>query len=408
MPELASGIHSRSKGIPVNSYNFDEIISRRGTGSEKWDVADNELPMWVADMDFRTAPEIIEALERRVQHGIFGYTGVTPDWYAAYQNWWKTQHGFEIRREWLIFTTGVVPAISSLVRRLSLPAEKVLVQTPVYNIFFNSIVNNGRVPLESPLTDNNGRYEMDFGQMERDLADPQTTLMLLCNPQNPGGRVWNAQELGEVARLAKKNGVTVVSDEIHCDLTRPGVQYTPFASVSEEAAQISVTCISPSKAFNLAGLHSAAVFVPNGNLRNRVSRGLNNDEAAEPNAFAICGAVAALKEGGPWLSALREYLEQNYRTARRFILDNLPQLQPFDEDATYLLWTDARKLPAGGASLAPFIRKETGLYISGGAQYGKAGEGFVRINFACPAVRLNDGLNRLAAGVKAYEKTYGN
>ena len=390
----------------MSSYNFDEIISRRGTGSEKWDVAENELPMWVADMDFRTAPEIIEALERRVQHGIFGYTGVTPDWYAAYQNWWKTQHGFEIRREWLIFTTGVVPAISSLVRRLTLPAEKVLIQTPVYNIFFNSIVNNGRVPLESPLTPKNGRYEIDFGQLEHDLADPQTTLMLLCNPQNPGGRAWRANELCEIARLAKKYGVTVISDEIHCDLTRPGVQYIPFAAVSDEAAQSSVTCISPSKAFNLAGLHSAAVFVPNGNLRNRVSRGLNNDEVAEPNAFAICGAVAALKEGGPWLSALREYLEQNYRTARRFIRENLPQLQPFDEDATYLLWTDARKLPRNGTGLAPFIRKETGLYISGGSQYGKAGEGFVRLNFACPAARLTDGLNRLAAGVKAYEKTY--
>ncbi|HCW22359.1 MAG TPA: cystathionine beta-lyase [Lachnospiraceae bacterium] len=384
--------------------DFDTIIDRRNTGSEKWDVKENELPMWVADMDFETAPEIIEALQKRVSHGVFGYTGITDDWYDAYISWWRRRHSLEIQRESLIFTTGVVPAISSLVRKLTTPAEKVLVQTPVYNIFFNSILNNGRVPLESPLILRNNRYEMDFERLEQDLSDPQTTLMLLCNPQNPGGRVWTKVELQEVARLCKKHGVTVLSDEIHCDLARCGVSYVPFASVSDTAASISVTCVSPSKAFNLAGLHSAAVIVPDEHLRNRVNRALNTDEVAEPNAFAICGAAAAWNEGEAWLDELRAYLDENDRTARAFLAENLPEVTAIGEDATYLLWIDTRDLPEHGRGLAAFLRDCNGLYLSDGAQYGKAGQGFVRLNFACPRPVLMDGLARFRDGVRAFER----
>ena len=264
-------------------YDFDKITDRSGTNSEKWNVSANELPMWVADMDFEAAPAIISALEKRLKNGVFGYSYIPDEWYAAYIDWWKRRHDFEIKKEWLIFATGVIPALSSIIRKLTTPAEKVLIQTPVYNIFFNSIRNNGRVPLESPLILKDGRYEIDFEQLEKDLSDPQTSLMLLCNPQNPGGRIWTRDELIKIADLCKKYDVRVVADEIHCDIVAPGHEYIPFASVSDTASEISVTCISASKAFNIAGLQSAAVFAENKSIRHKVWRGLNTDEVAEPN-----------------------------------------------------------------------------------------------------------------------------
>ncbi|MEE1114991.1 MAG: MalY/PatB family protein [Eubacterium sp.] len=395
---------TEKKKITDKSFDFDTVYDRRGWGSEKWDVQPGELPMWVADMDFRTAPAIIDALRRRTEHGIFGYTGISDEWYEAYINWWKTRHHFEMQKEWLIFTTGVVPALSSLVRRLTNPAEKVLVMTPIYNIFFNSIVNNGRVPLECPLRLVDGTFSLDFAQLEKDLADPQTTLLLFCNPQNPGGHIWSKEELTRIAELCADNGVRVVSDEIHCDIVREGKEYVPFASVSETAARISVSCMSPSKAFNTAGIHSAAVCVPDLHLRNRVSRGLNNDEVAEPNVFAISAAIAAYTEGGEWLDALNRYIDDNLKTAVKFIREEIPELVPIPGDATYLLWVDIRKLPHGGKNFAAFLRKRTGLYISAGRQYGEAGEGFVRINAACPRSVLQDGLNRLQEGVLMFQR----
>ena len=234
-------------------YDFDTPINRKNTNSLKWDVKENELPMWVADMDFATAPEIREAIEKRASHGIFGYTVIPDEWYGAYIGWWKTRHSLEIKEDQLIFCTGVIPAISTAVRKLTTPAEKVLIQTPVYNIFFNSILNNGRVVLENPLKYTGGNYEMDFDDLERKLSDPQTTLMLLCNPQNPGGKIWDKATLERVGELCYENNVTVLSDEIHCDLIDPGKNYVPFASVSEKCRENSITCIAPTKAFNLAG-----------------------------------------------------------------------------------------------------------------------------------------------------------
>lgn len=383
------------------AYDFDEIVDRRGSHSDKWDVKPGELPMWIADMDFRTAPEIREALSRRVEHGVFGYSIVPNEWYDAYISWWKTRYGFTIQKEWLIFSTGVVPAISSLVRKLTTPAEKVVLLTPVYNIFFNSILNNGRVPLESPLLLTAKGYEIDWDDVERKLSDPQATLMLLCNPQNPGGRVWTKKELSRLAELCQRYGVTVVSDEIHCDLTDPGVTYVPFASVSESAKSISVTCVSPSKSFNVAGIHSAAVFVPNANLRHKVWRGLNTDEVAEPNSFAVEMAVAAYTKGAPWLDALREYLYANKQLVCQYVAAHIPQLKIIPENATYLVWIDVRALPHGGKGFAEFLRKTTGLYLSDGPQYGKGGEGFVRMNVACPRAVVQEGLARLEKGVKA-------
>jgi len=401
-PKLEGGVKVHIE----HSFNFDKEINRRNTNAEKWKVEENELPMWVADMDFEAAPVIRKALETRFKHGVFGYSGITDDWYQAYIGWWKHRHNFTLQKDWLIFTTGVVPAISSMVRKLTTPAEKVLIQTPVYNIFFNSILNNGRVALESPLVLKNNRYEMDFKQLEKDLSDSQTTLMILCNPQNPGGRIWTKEELIKVAELCKKHGVTVISDEVHCDLTVGGKKYVPFASVSETTREISITCMSPGKAFNIAGLHTAAVSVPNEILRNKVNRGLNTDEVAEPNAFAIEAAVAAYSGGAEWLDALNGYLDESRKIVLDFIAGEIPEIKVIEKEATYLFWIDVRGLKNAGKGFAKELRLTTGLYLTDGRAYGKAGEGFVRMNIACTKKNLKDGLERLKTGVRLWEDSH--
>ncbi len=383
------------------TYNFDKQINRRNTNSLKWNVGENELPMWVADMDFETAPEICEAIASRAAHGVFGYTDIPDEWYAAYINWWKERHQYSIQEEWLIFCTGVVPAISSIVRKLTTPAEKVLIQTPVYNIFFNSILNNGRQVLESPLVYENGEYGIDFADLEEKLADPQTTLMILCNPHNPVGKIWNRETLAQVGELCKKHHVVVISDEIHCDITAPGCTYIPFASVSEICRDNSITCIAPTKAFNLAGLQTAAVSVPNEVLRHKVWRGLNTDEVAEPNAFAVDAAVAAFTKGAAWLDELCGYIQINKDTAADYIANNIPQIRVVPSQATYLLWLDCSALTENSEELAAFIREKTGLFLSDGVRYGAHGNRFLRLNVACPLETVTDGLERLKRGIMA-------
>ena len=386
-------------------YQFDKMTNRRGTGSLKWDVPERELPMWVADMDFETAPAITEELIRRAEHGIFGYSVVTEDWYAAYQNWWKRRHHLEIEKDWLIFCTGVVPAISSIVRKLTTPAENVLVQTPVYNIFFNSIYNNGRNILESPLCYDGEKYEIDFADLEEKLANPQTTMMILCNPHNPVGKIWDRETLKQIGDLCAKYHVIVVSDEIHCDLTDPGFEYVPFASVSETCREISVTCMAPTKTFSIPGIQTAAVMVPNPVLRHKVNRGLNTDEVAEPNVFAIGAAVAAFDKGEDWLEELRVYLRDNKQLVRDFIREKIPRIKVVPSQATYLLWLDCSRITDDTKTFARFLREQTGLYVSAGAQYGGDGNKFLRMNVACPRATLEDGLTRLQQGVFAYRKT---
>ena len=385
-------------------YDFDTKTDRRNSNSLKWDVLENELPMWVADMDFQTAPEIREAICSRAEHGIFGYTILPDAWYEAYQYWWQQYHEFRIEKEWLIFCTGVVPAISSAVRKLTTPGENVLVQTPVYNIFFNSIVNNGRNVVESPLGFDHGKYFIDFDRLEQDLSDPQTTMMILCNPHNPVGKIWEKKTLGRIGELCARYHVTVFSDEIHCDLTAPGLTYTPFASVSETCRRISITALAPTKTFNLAGLQTAAVVVPDEVLRHKMWRALNTDEVAEPNAFAVDAAVAAFTKGKPWLDELREYLRANKEFVKKYIEKELPSLSVVSLDATYLLWIDCGKLAGTSSEFAGFLRKETGLYLSEGKEYGGNGDLFVRMNIACPREVVQDGMERLRRGVEEYEK----
>lgn len=383
-------------------YDFDSPTDRRRTYSLKWEVAENELPMWVADMDFPAAPEITRAISERAAHGVFGYTNVPDEWYAAYTGWWKERHGFEIKRDWLMFCTGVVPAISSIVRKLTTVGENVLVQTPVYNIFFNSIANNGRNVLENPLIYENGSYRIDFADLEAKLSDPQTSLMLLCNPQNPGGMLWDRETLERIGGLCRKYHVVVLSDEIHCDLVSPGREYIPFASVSEDCMLNSVTCIAPTKAFNLAGLQTAAVYAADETLRHKVWRGLNTDECAEPNVFAVTAAIAAFTQGGDWLDQLRGYIAENRRTTEAFLAEKLPQVRMAHSDATYLFWLDCSEITDSSRQLADFIRQKTGLYLSAGEQYRGNGRYFLRLNAACPRAVLLDGLERLRQGVLAF------
>ncbi len=380
-------------------YDFDLQIDRRNTNSLKWDVAEYELPMWVADMDFQTAPEVLSAIKKRVEHGIFGYSIVPEEWNQAIMSWWRERHNFQIQKEWLIFCTGVVPAISSTVRKLTTVGENILIQTPVYNIFFNSIINNGRHVLESPLSYDGEVYHIDFKELEEKLAEPQTTMMILCNPHNPIGKIWDRETLERIGELCWKHHVLVISDEIHCDLTVPEHDYIPFASVSEKCKENSITCIAPTKAFNIAGLQTAAVIIPNETLRHKVNRALNTDEVAEPNAFAIEATVAAFREGEAWLDELREYIQENKKYVNDFLKKELPELKSVPSEATYLLWIDCSNILENATELSKILRETTGLYLSAGNQYGGNGGQFLRMNIACPREVLKDGLKRLKRGI---------
>ena len=385
-------------------YDFDTLTERKSTYASKWEIPEGMLPMWIADMDFKCAPEIVEALRKRVDNEIFGYTEVPDVWYDAYINWWHNRHRLNIKKEYLVFCTGVVPALSSAVRKLTTPGENVLIQTPVYNIFFNSIINNGRNPLDVPLHLEDGVYSVDWENLEKGLSDPQTTLFILCNPQNPGGIIWDKETLARIGELCYKYNVTVISDEIHCDIMNPGESYVPFASVSDLCANISITCIAPSKCFNLAGLQSAAVMVPNENLRHKIWRQLNTDEVAEPNAFAIDSTVAAFTKGENWLNAMNEYVYENKKVVADFVRVNITSIKMIPSKATYLLWFDCRDITDLSDKLADYLKEKSGLFLSTGSIYGKGGEGFLRMNVACPRSVVLDGLNRLKEGIDSWNK----
>ncbi len=386
-------------------YDFDKVIDRRNSDSLKWDVGENELPMWVADMDFETAPSIIEAIKTRASHGIFGYSEVPDEWYDAYINWWKSRHGFEIEKDWIVYCTGAIPAVSSSVRKLSSPAEKVLIQSPVYNMFYNSILNNGRVPIDSPLGYNKetGEFYIDFEDLEAKLSDPQTTLMILCNPHNPVGKIYSREELAHIGELCAKHHVIVISDEIHCDIVAPGKHYTPFAAASDICRDISVTSIAPTKCFNIAGIQTSAIVIPNEGIRNRVVRAINTDEVAEQNTFSVTTAVAAFTGGGDWLDSLMEYIDANRHYCEEYVEKNIPDIRLIKAEATYLLWVDCSDVTDNSLELEQFIRAKTGLYVCPGTIYGGDGKYFLRINIACPRSLCEDGMSRLKAGIEAYK-----
>jgi len=381
---------------------FDKLTDRRGSGSLKWDVAGDELPMWVADMDFRTAPSVIRAVQRIADAGIYGYATVPDSFGRSIADWWRRRHDVEFDPGTIAFATGVVPAISSIVRSVTNVGDNVLIQPPVYNIFTNSIVNNARHVVTNDLAFDGDRYAIDFDDLEHKLADPQTTMMILCNPQNPVGAAWTRQDLVRIGEFAAVHDVVVLSDEVHCDLTVPGATYTPFAAASPDAARRTITCVAPSKAFNLAGLHSAGVIIPNPELRARVVRGLNTDEVAEPNAFAIDATIAAFTHGEAWLEKLVPYLQRNRERTATFLEAEAPQLRLIEAQATYLAWIDGSALFNDSTEFCRFLREETGLILSAGTDYGAPGRRFLRMNLACPVARLEDGLARLARGAARY------
>lgn len=392
------------KAVRVMPFDFETVIDRRHTNSAKWNVQPGELPMWIADMDFQTAPAITAALKKRAAFGVFGYEEIPTAYYEAVADWWATEHHFRPQVDWLMFCTGVVPAISSIVCKMTTPGDNILVQAPVYNIFYHSIENNGRHTLSSDLVEQDGQYQIDFKDLEQKLADPLTTMMILCNPQNPIGIVWSREILQRLGELALKHHVLVLADEIHCDLTLNGHDYTPFSSLSAPVAANSISCVSPSKTFNVAALHAATLIMPDQTIRERVSRGVNNDELAEPNSFAIPGSLAAYQEGHAWVAALRTKIAANQRQLQQFIAAELPSVKVIEAQATYLIWLDISAVATDANDLATFIRAKTGLFLSAGDVYRGNGSHFLRINIACPTAELTDGLQRLQAGIDAYQQ----
>lgn len=403
-------------------YDFDKITDRRNSGCYKWDEAgmDDIIPMWVADMDFPTAPCIIEALQKRVAHGVFGYTLVPDAYYEAIINWFQRRYSWTIQRDWIQYTSGVVPAISVIVKAMCEPGEKVIVQTPVYNCFFSSIRNNGCEALYAPLkrktapvpgafpsgteTPSGGlfTYEMDFAALEAQASDPKAKLLILCNPHNPAGRVWTKDELLRVNEICQRHGVLVVSDEIHNELCLDGRKYVPFASVSEECQRNSITCTSPSKSFNTAGLQIANIICSDASIREKIDRAININEVCDVNPFGVAGLMAAYNEGEEWLSALCAYLTENYKALANFFAEHLPQLPISLLEGTYLVWVDISALNTDADTLVDRLLHEAKVQLNSGTMYDPIeGKRFVRINIACPRQQMMEGLRRLAQFIKA-------
>lgn len=385
-------------------YDFSRPTDRHGTDSYKWDSAPETdiIPLWVADMDFETFPGITEALQRRVAHGIFGYTRVPEAYYEAVCNWFGKRHGWHINREDIIYTSGVVPAVSAVIKALTLPGDQVIVQGPVYNCFFSSIRNNGCETVSNSLIYNKEelRYEIDFDDLERKLAHERARLMLLCNPHNPGGRVWTRDELTRVAELCHKYGVRVVSDEIHCELTLYDNEYVPFGSLPDELSHGSITCCSPSKAFNTAGLQIANIICRDAEVRNRIDRAININEVCDVNPFGVIALQAAYSdEGYEWLTQLRAYISSNYDLLRERFARELPKCKVMRMEGTYLAWIDCSELHISSDEIEEMLMHENKVWVNAGSMYGTEGAAFIRINMACTSELLNEGITRIVNGL---------
>lgn len=388
----------------MKKFDFETAPDRRNTDSIKWNVEPGQLPMWIADMDFKTAPTIIEAMKKKIELQAFGYEWPGKDYFDAVKKWYKEEHHVSIENDWMIFSTGVIPALSSIVRRVSHIGDNVVVQEPVYNIFYNSIENNGRHVVSNDLIPKADHYEINWSDLEAKLADPLATMMIFCNPHNPIGQVWTTEEVQKIAELCHKHHVTLVSDEIHGDLVRYGDDYRPAFSVKGHAKDAIISLVSPSKTFNVAALHAATVIVPDKNLRHIVERGLNSDEVAEPNLLAIPGTIAAYTQGHDWLKELKVQLNENFNYALDTISEKLPDLKVVSGPATYLMWLNVSKITEDSEEFVAFLKEKTGLIVSSGAIYRGNGNKFIRINLACPLTMIKDGLSRLEKGVALYSK----
>lgn len=378
-------------------YNFDELIERRGTGCVKWDESLNDvIPLWVADMDFAVAPAILEAIRQRAKHPVFGYTFVQDDYYESVISWFNRRHGWTIQREWMLYTTGVVPAMSCVIKALTMPGEKVLILSPDYNCFFSSIRNNGCEVLENKLVRKNYSFEIDWNDFEIKCADEKTTVFLLCNPHNPTGRVWTKEELEQMRDICHQHHVRIISDEIHCELIMPGYHFCPMGIIDSEAIILN----SPSKSFNIAGLQISNIICQDAEIRRRIDRAININEVCDVNPFAPIAVKAAYNESEEWIDELNQYLWQNYQTLDLFFSEELPQCKVCKLEGTYLVWIDVSALGIPVEQLCERLLNKGKVWVNPGTMYGtESGKGYIRINLACPRNRLIEGLKRIKATI---------
>jgi len=375
-------------------YDFESVVDRHNTDSVKWDLFDDDLPMWVADMDFKVAPKISEAILERANHPVYGYTIVTDELFDAYISWWDRRYGLKMSREDMAYAMGVMPSISSMIRCLTDVGDEILIQTPVYHVFFYVIEENDRKVLENELIFENGEYKIDFDDLDEKLS--KVKMMILCNPHNPIGKIWSREELDRIDELCRKHDVMLISDEIHCDLTDPGVKYNPF-----RANDNVIRCLSPSKSFNIAGYQSSVVHATNPELLDKIKSQIHIDNSDSCNVFATTAVRSAYNESEDWLEELREVLYENKQIVRDYLSEELPIVKLIECDATYLLWLDCSALNTPSKALSEFLRQNQGLFISAGSDFGQCGDNFLRMNIACPQKLLKEGLDKLKAGVIA-------
>ena len=380
-------------------YNFDRIADRLNTSSIKWDVKENELPMWVADMDFMVIPEIQDAIIKATKDGAFGYTYPTKEFFDAYQYWWKKRHHIEIPTSWMIFASGVVSALDSIIRTLTKEDDGVLLLTPVYHTFFNVINNNHRKVVTSTLLEKSD-YSIDYKDVEDKIKNLNVKAIIFCNPHNPVCRIWKKEEIKQLIDICEKYNVFFISDEIHCDITDPGYEYCSALSVSDNV----IVCLSPGKVFNLAGIHSSVTVVKNEKLREQLQAAFYRDDIGEPNYFAIPANIAAYKKGEAYVDELNKYLFENKRYVSSFIKEKLPNIKLTSSHATYLLWIDVSALNIKSDLFVDELRKQTGLILSPGKQFGDGGEYFLRMNIATSLEKVKDAMNRLKVYVNSKEK----
>ncbi|PIN29321.1 MalY/PatB family protein [Prevotella intermedia] len=387
----------------MGKYNFDEFVNRRGTNSVKWDEEkeDGIIPLWVADMDFLAAPAIRRAVEERAKHGVFGYAIVGDSYYDAITNWFRRRHNWVIERDWIIYTTGVIPAISATIHALAMPGEKVLIQTPVYNCFYSCIRNQGLRVLESPLKREGDTYVVDWDDFEAKCADKKTTLFLLCNPHNPAGRVWTKDELARMNEICMRHDVKVISDEIHCELIMPGYVFTPFATVNADCQRNSVVFNSPTKNFNIAGLQIANIICADKEWYRRIDRAINIFEVCDVNPFGPLALEAAYNESEDWIDELMPYIADNYALLKDTFTNEVPNYEVLKLEGTYLAWVDIRKSGLTANALTEKLLREGKVQVNSGVIYSKNdGEGYIRINLACPRATLQEGLKRIVDVLK--------
>jgi cystathionine beta-lyase len=396
---------------------FDEEVDRRGTNSLKWEFIQREgdpqhwdhtdrrfeegglLPMWVADMDFRCPEPVVHALIERAQKGIYGYTAPTAAFHQSVVKWMARRHGWQIEREWICVTPGVVPALNMLVRTFVPPGGRVLVQPPVYYPFFSAIVQNGGEVVANPLINEGRRYRMDFADLEAKAKGPRVKMVILCSPHNPVGRVWTQDELVRFGEICVDNHVLVVSDEIHGDLVYKPNVFTPFAKISREFAQGSIICTAPSKTFNLAGLQTSCIIIPSGDLRAQFADVVKSNGLDLTNTFGVVGLQAAYEHGEQWLEQLLTYLDGNLHYLQSYLAEHIPRIDFVRPEGTYLVWLDCRRLPLDDAALKGLMMDEAGVYLDDGIIFGREGQGFQRINIACPRSRLAEALDRISRAV---------